>query len=405
MNNFYKSSGLPKSLQWGFFGVLIFMMGDGIEQTWLSRFITDAGFNSSELFAVYGITTALSAWLSGVISETFGIKRTMFAGLIIYLLGVCGFVGLGITQMNYATLLTTYAIKGLGFPLFAYSFMVWITYRVEKDSLSSAQGWFWFVFTGGLNVLGAYFGAYSLKNYGVSTTLWCAALFAVIGAIFALWVNRCESRNLFALAEEKKDGSKLRELVRGLGILKRERGVLLGGIVRVINTTSQFAFVVFMPLYMRQYGIDDTAWASIWGSIFLLNIIFNLIFGIIGDKIGWSRTIVWFGCCGCAITVLLFYYAPQICNNFYFILLCGMLWCVMLAGYVPLSALVPSLVEKDKGAAVSVLNLGAGLAAFVGPLLVRLLEKPIGYSGIAWTLSALYLLSAVLTVMIRPTRK
>ena len=37
----------------------------------------------------------------------------------------------------------------------------------------------------------------------------------------------------------------------------------------------------------------------------------------------------------------------------------------MLAGYVPLSALVPSLVEKDKGAAVSVLNLGAGLATFI----------------------------------------
>ena len=44
----------------------------------------------------------------------------------------------------------------------------------------------------------------------------------------------------------------------------------------------------------------------------------------------------------------------------------------MLAGYVPLSALVPSLVDKDKGAAVSVLNLGAGLAAFVGPLIVAL---------------------------------
>ena len=78
---------------------------------------------------------------------------------------------------------------------------------------------------------------------------------------------------------------------------------------------------------------------------------------------------MWFGGVGCAVSVLLFFYAPVICNNFWFILACGALWCIMLAGYVPLSALVPSLVDKDKGAAVSVLNLGAGLAAFVGPLI------------------------------------
>ena len=76
----------------------------------------------------------------------------------------------------------------------------------------------------------------------------------------------------------------------------------------------------------------------------------------------------------------------------------------MLAGYVPLSALVPSLVEKDKGAAVSVLNLGAGLAAFVGPAIVGLLN-PLGYTVIAWTLSALYIVSALLTVWISPKEK
>jgi predicted MFS family arabinose efflux permease len=77
----------------------------------------------------------------------------------------------------------------------------------------------------------------------------------------------------------------------------------------------------------------------------------------------------------------------------------------MLAGYVPLSALVPSLVEKDKGAAVSVLNLGAGLATFIGPLLVKLLEKPIGYAGIVWVIAALYIVSSILTYYIaKPSR-
>lgn len=400
MASFFEKTGLPKALTWGYLGVLIFMMGDGIEQTWLSRYITDAGFNAAELFSVYGITVGVSAWLSGVIAETWGVKRTMLAGFILYVLGVAGFASIGMAKMNYPVLLATYAVKGLGYPLFAYTFMVWITYRVEKKVLSSAQGWFWFVFTGGLNVLGAYFGIFAKEHFGVIPTLWTAVLFAAIGAVLALWVNKCGGNNLFT---DQVSSGGFRELLRGLGIMKREPKVLMGGIVRVINTTSQFAFVVFMPLYMAQYGMTDGQWASIWGSIFVMNILFNLIFGIVGDKFGWNRTVVWFGGVGCAVTVLLFYYSPQILNQYWFILLCGALWCIMLAGYVPLSALVPSLVEKDKGAAVSVLNLGAGAAAFVGPALVRLLEKPIGYEGIAWTLSALYIVSAVMTHFIRPS--
>lgn len=397
----FKRTGLPKQLSWAFLGVLIFMMGDGLEQTWLSKFITEQGFNAAELFAVYGITVGISSWLSGVIAETFGVKRTMLAGLVLYVAGVVCFACIGIANMNYPVLLATYAVKGLGYPLFAYTFIVWITYRVERQTLSSATGWFWFVFTGGLNVLGAYYGIFAKNHFGVIPTLLTAAVFAGIGAVLALVVNKCPSDNLFAesgtaKADQSQKSSRIMEFLRGLAIIGREPKVLMGGIVRVVNTTSQFAFVVFMPLYMASFGINDTQWASIWGLIFLFNIIFNLVFGIVGDRIGWNKTVTWFGCIGCAVSVLLFYYSPQIIGEYWFILLMGIIWCICLAGFVPLSALVPSLVDKDKGAAVSVLNLGAGAAAFVGPFLVRILEKPIGYAGIAWTLAGLYVLSAVL---------
>ena len=393
--------GLPSQLVWGFAGVMLFMMGDGIEQTWLSAYMQSNGIDSATLFSVYGLMVALSSWLSGVIAETFGIKRTMLAGCILYIIGVLSFAFIGVSGMNYATLLVTYAVKGLGYPLFAYTFMVWITYRVDKSTLSSAQGWFWFVFTGGLNVLGAYYGVFAKNHIGVTATLASAALFAAAGALLALVVNKSESTNLFvAQKEESRGGNKIKELFSGLAIVGREPKVLLGGIVRVINTTSQFAFVVFMPIYMAKYGVSEGDWATIWGSIFVFNILFNLIFGIVGDKIGWSKTVTWFGGVGCALTVLLFFYSPQICNNFWFILVCGILWCIMLAGYVPLSALVPSLVDDNKGAAVSVLNLGAGLAAVTGPLIVKLFQAPLGYEGIAWILAGLYIVSAVLTRII-----
>lgn len=398
--NILEKAGMPKSLFWGFMGVLIFMMGDGIEQTWLSPYMKEQGIDPATLFSVYGFTVAVSSWLSGVIGETFGVKKTMLAGFFIYVAGVLGFALWGVTSMNYPVLLLTYAFKGLGYPLFAYTFMVWITYRVDKSTLGSAQGWFWFVFTGGLNVLGAYLGVFAKNHIGVVPTLLSAIVFAGVGVVMALMLNKAPSNNRFLGEEEKEGGSRISELFRGLSILWREPKVLLGGIARVINTTSLYAFVVFMPLYMGKFGIAEGQWAAIWGTIFVFNIIFNLVFGIVGDKIGWSKTVTWFGGVGCAVGVLLFYYAPQIFNNFWFILACGTFWCIMLAGYVPLSALVPSLVTRDKGAAVSVLNLGAGLSAVTGPLLVKLCENSLGYTGIVWILAGLYLVSAVITRII-----
>ena len=74
---------------------------------------------------------------------------------------------------------------------------------------------------------------------------------------------------------------KMKELLKGITIMKEEPKVLLGGIVRVINTTAQFAFPVFLPMYMADYGFTTTEWLRIWGTIFTANIVFNLIFGFV----------------------------------------------------------------------------------------------------------------------------
>ena len=120
MADFFQKTGLPKALSLGYLGVMIFMMSEGLEQTWLSKYITDQNFNSATLFAVYGIAVTISSWLSGVISETFGLRRAMLAGFFIYLAGVIGYAGFGLPNLNWPVLMTTYALKGLGYPLFAY---------------------------------------------------------------------------------------------------------------------------------------------------------------------------------------------------------------------------------------------------------------------------------------------
>jgi predicted MFS family arabinose efflux permease len=93
------------------------------------------------------------------------------------------------------------------------------------------------------------------------------------------------------------------------------------------------------------------------------------------------------------------FYTPQFFEgNVFLVGVTGILWGACLAGFVPLSALTPSLVgDGDKGAAMSILNLGAGLCVFVGPALVTLFYEAIGVKGLMWLLAGLYFVAAILT--------
>ncbi len=88
--NIFDKIGLPKHLIWGYLGVLVFMMGDGIEQGWLSPYLIERGLSIQEsalLFTTYGITIAISAWFSGVLAEAYGVRKVMAMGFILYLAG------------------------------------------------------------------------------------------------------------------------------------------------------------------------------------------------------------------------------------------------------------------------------------------------------------------------------
>ncbi|GAB3063441.1 MFS transporter [Virgibacillus ainsalahensis] len=392
--------GIPSNLAWGYFGVLIFMMGDGLELAWISPYLVEQGLTVQQaalLTTSYGVTIAIAAWLSGVLVEAIGPRKTMLMGVAFYIIGHVLFVGIAIPDLNYSLMIPTYALRGFGYPLFAYAFLVWITYRAPQHQLGKAVGWFWFVFTGGLSVLGAFYSSFSIQLFGHIPTLWSAIIWVLIGAFFALVVNR----DKFELQEKENvnQSSKFKELFNGITILKREPKVAIAGIVRVINQSSQYAFPLFLPLYLADQGISTTVWLNIWGTIFISNIVFNLIFGYLGDKMGWRNTVTWFGAIGCGVFTLMLFYTPQVFEgNVTLVAIVGMLWGACIAGFVPLSALTPSLVgDGDKGAAMSILNLGAGLCVFVGPALVTLFFDLVGTQGLIWILAGLYFTAAILT--------
>ena len=70
--------GIPKPLFFGFVGLLLFMVGDGVEAGYLDTYMLHHGHSQDDvnlMFTTYGVTVMLSAWLAGPLSDLFEIGR------------------------------------------------------------------------------------------------------------------------------------------------------------------------------------------------------------------------------------------------------------------------------------------------------------------------------------------
>ncbi len=395
--------GIFPPLLWGYVGLLLFMIGDGVEAGYLAKYLVDRGIagedNVAIVFTVYGITVAIAAWLSGALSDLWGPRQVMAIGLGIWTVFEVGFLLLGVAPGNYNVLLLMYALRGFGYPLFAYGFLVWISVAAPRDRLGTAVGWFWFALTGGLLTLAPLLASYSIPLIGPYHTLWCSLTLVILGgAIALLGLQEPTGKRRLAPPGEHP----MRTLFSSVSIAWRKPKTAIGCIVRIINTAPQYGFLVFLPFYFTNtIGFEMGQWLRLLSLMFLSNIIWNLLFGIIGDRLGWRRTVAYCGGVGSAITTLLLYYFPSTFGaNYPLAVLAAVLYGATLAGYVPLSALMPSLAPENKGAAMSLLNLGAGASNWVGPAIVALFLPIVGVGGVMWIYAVLYLVSAVLTLLL-----
>jgi len=309
------------------------------------------------------------------------------------------FLTVGLHTASLPLVLITYGLRGLGYPLFAFGFLVWITVAAPQRRLSSAMGWFWFAFTGGLPTLGSVVASYFVPRVGAYNTLWISTGLVLVGGLILL-IGVREKRGMGRLvpAQEKP----IKALLGSITIAWERPRTGIACIVRMINTAPEFGFFVFMPMFFTQVvGFSMAGWLRLLSAIFLSNIIWNLLFGLIGDHFGWRRTVAYFGGFGCTVSTLALYYVPTMHHSLPLTVFVGVLYGATLAGYVPLSAMMPSLAPDHKGAALSLLSLGAGMSVWVGPAIVALLLKPIGVVGVMWVFAGMYLLSGILTLMLK----
>ena len=386
--------GLPRHLLWGFVGLLLFMIGDGVESGYIAPFLASNGAGSETAAAViitaYGLVVTAGSWLAGALSDVWGPRRVMLAGLVIWSVFEVLFLTVAVPAQDFTLMLIIYGIRGFGYPLFAYGFLVWILAASPAKRLGSAVGWFYFAFTGGLPTLGSLMASGTEPVIGEYLTLWVSLIMVLGGGIVAL-VGIRSARGGERLAAP---GVTARQsLKNSISLAYKNPRIGLGCVIRLINTAPQYGFLVYMPtVFATGLGFGTAGWLQLIFTLGLANIFANLFFGVLSDRLGWHRTLRWFGCVGSAISSLCLYFVPQLVGPHYWVaLLCAAFYGITLAGFTPISVLMSLMAPGQKGNAVALLNLGAGAATFVGPLIVAVFLALVGAGGVTVIFAALYL--------------
>jgi polyol permease family len=396
--------GLPISLIWGYIAIAMFMSGDGFEMAFLSKHITDLGFTPAQsalVFTIYGAAAALAAWSSGVVAEIITPQRAMRIGFILWVVMHILFMTLGLGMRNYPLMLLFYGIRGLAYPLFIYSFVMLVVQNVPKHQLSSAMGWFWAMYSVGIGCVGSYLPSFTISWIGETGTLWFAIAWVVVGGVMAMTLLR----NVGGESEKANltNREKFTELSRAVTILFTNRNIFLACLIRIINTLSLFGFAVVMPmLFVGRLGFTMSEWLQIWAVFFFVTIFTNIMWGVLGEYIGWIRQVRWFGCLGCALSSLAFYYLPvTFGHNYWVAMIPAVMLGITVAAFVPMTAVFPVLEPEHKGAAISIYNLSAGLSNFLAPAIASLVLPFFDIVGVVWTYTGLYLVAGILTLIIK----
>src|ERR1700722_19437337 len=399
--SFLERFSFPRPLAWGYLGLLLFMMGDGVESGYLAHFLHGQGISHEKIalmFTVYGALATIGARYSGSLYDVWGPRLVMWIGLAAWTVFQIIFLGFSLPTGHFPTMLVSYGLRGIGYPLFAYGFLVLITTATPTKRLGSAVGWFWFAFSAGLPTLGSLFASLVIPYVGQYLTFWFSLGMVIIGGVAALSGLPRRAGAAPGETESKPRGS----IFTSVTIAWEKPKTAIGCLVRMIKTAPQFGFLVFLPTFFTTVvGLYLSQWLQVLSYMFLSNIIANLLSGIVGDKLGWRRTVAYVGGIGCTITTLLLYYVPSAHRgNFGLCVVVAVLYGATLAGYVPLSAIMPLLAPENKGAAISMLNLGAGASAMLGPAIVAVFIGPLGVEGVMWIFAGLYALSAVLALFL-----
>ena len=407
--------GFPHALRWGFLGVLVFMTGNGVESNFVSPHIANAFGGGDDMInlaatiiTMYSLAVLVGSYLAGALSDLWGPRRVMALGFAVWVVFEIAFL-LALETDSAFLVGAAYFLRGFGFPLFAFAFLVWINAVVDKRRNGTAVGWFYVMFTGGLPTLGSLVAVFMIPSFGggFSGEKWTMIASTVIVAIgFCIaWFGVKERHGSIRLAPEGESAGAV--ISSGLRLTFTNKRIAMGFLTRLINTAPEFGMFIILPNVIAvQLGWGQSRWLVMTTVVYAGNILFNAAFGALGDKVGWVRTVRWFGIVGSAIGLLLWWYVPHIVPagsdwGFVVSVAAGTVFGILLAGFVPLGAIMPALAPKHTGAAMAMYTTAAGGATFLGSAVVAIVRPWGGNVGVVWAFVLLYACAFMMTFFLK----
>src|SRR5699024_8198125 len=274
--------GIPRIIFIALIAIFIFMTGDGIEQAFLSKNIVDIGFSGGQaslVFTVYGVMVVVGSWLAAVLSDVYGPKKIMALGTIIWLIFHVLFLVFGLGMESLPMMIVLYGIRGLGYPLFLYGFLVWVTYITDKARLATAIGWFWAMFSVGMGVIGTYLPSFTIPFMGFNGRLWMSlTLIFVCCLISFIVVGKHDVKPNIMLSVKQRYSKVLKDI----DIVYKNPDIIKVFIVIIINQLSLFGLVIIFPgLFTDTIGFSMQQWLWTWGTMHVTCIVGDVIWGVI----------------------------------------------------------------------------------------------------------------------------
>jgi MFS family permease len=399
---FLDRMGIPRPLALGFLAVLIFMTGNGVESNFVTPHMV-AVLGSPEatvatIVTFYSLAALIGSYISGALADLIGPRKVMILGFAVWVVfEVLFLVALSVGSVPFAAV--SYAIRGFGYPLFAFAFLVWVNITTPIERNGAAVGWFYVAFTGGLPTLGSLFAIGAIPVFGGGTGGETGAMIASIGLVligFLVLLFGVRLPNGFSRIAPEGE-SAWRVMTSGIRLTATRPKILMGFLVRLINTAPEFGMFVILPAIIADdRGWGQSRWLLMTVCVYATNILVNALFGWVGDTIGWQRTVKWFGIVGSALGLIAWWYVPQLVPagstwGYVLSVIAGCVFGCLLAGFVPMGAIMPALAPEHKGAAMAMYTTAAGGAAFLGTgVVAAVLALGGGGQAVTWTFVGLY---------------
>ena len=208
---------------------------------------------------MYGVAVTIGSYLSGALADLWGPRRVMLLGFLVWVVFEVLFI-LAIATGSPLAIMATYFFRGFGYPLFAFSFLVWINSVVPYRRNGTAVGWFYVMFTGGLPTLGSLVALIAIPAFGggylgETAAMWISMALVLTGFLIGFFGVK-EPRGRMRLAPEGESASAV--LFSGLRVMVKEPRVAVGFVVRLINTAPQYGMFIILPGVM----VTDLGWSQ-----------------------------------------------------------------------------------------------------------------------------------------------